>query len=281
MKKYKSLIILSILTTLIAIFSGAINWVFQFICVGILYFISTMLLFRNGFFKKKPLYAVVIIIPFLLIYGFVVIGRLIQYNEVHTLPILIIPIISVLFGYLFSFFNLKNSSKLIYAIIIIIIGYIGMPNWLNFAFDKENPINEPFPELVLSDINQKPFKLKGNKVIILDLWSTSCGICIKKFPDFEKLMLDYKNDSEVEFYTLNLPLKRDSIRDITSYVSKYKFQSLFAEKYDSWSKLNNETVPKILILNKNKNIVYKGRMNDKWYHFYNNIENLIMKYKNE
>lgn len=156
-----------------------------------------------------------------------------------------------------------------------------MSNWLTYTFDNENPINKSFPKISLNDINDINFTFDKNKIIILDLWSSSCGVCIKEFPEFEKLSNRYKDNPNASFYTLNLPLKRDSTINLKSYVKDYKFNSLFTEDLDSWKKLENNTVPKLLILDKSLNIVYKGTLNDKWYLFYNNIDNLIKKHVKE
>ncbi|MCF6294330.1 MAG: TlpA family protein disulfide reductase [Flavobacteriaceae bacterium] len=280
-KTYKKAIVFTIIATLIAIFSGAVNWVFQFTCIGLVYFFASLCILRNDKPKNKVISLAILISPFLLIYGFVLIPKLLEFKRLHVLPILIFPVVNAFFGYLFYKVKAKPYSKVIYVGIIIIMGYIGMPNWLNFSFDEENPIDKPFPKLKLNDIYDNTFQFEKDKVIVLDLWSTACGICIKKFPDFEALKLKYKDDKSIEFYALYLPLKRDSIIDVKSYVKDYKFNSLFAIEISSWKTLDNRTVPKLLILNKDQRIVYKGRMNDKWYHFYNNINSLIEKYIND
>jgi len=34
-----------------------------------------------------------------------------------------------------------------------------------------------------------------NKLIVLDFWTTTCGVCFKSFPDYEKIYLKYKDNS--------------------------------------------------------------------------------------
>lgn len=154
---------------------------------------------------------------------------------------------------------------------------------MNFIHDDENPINTSFPkDLVLKDESGNVYNLENDKgkIIVLDLWSSSCGVCFKKFPDFEFQKEKYKNDHNVKFYSLNLRLKRDSKIDLKKYTEKYSFKTLYADE-KSWKILNNQTVPKLLIIDKNSNIVYKGTMHEKWYHFYKNFNSIINKLKNE
>lgn len=276
MKKYKSTIILSIIITLVSIFSGAINWKIQFVIVSLLYFLSTLFLLKNEKIEDKKIITILILLlPFVLLYNYTAISNIFKFNRFHTLPIGLSPIVFVLIAILYSKFKLNKKKIVLVSLFIGLLTYIGMANWLVFLNNNENPINKIFPELIITDINNNIINLKKGKIIVLDLWATNCGSCIKKFPKFEDLKLEYKNDKNVEFYTLNLPLKRDSTLNIKKYVDKYKFKSLFAKKLDSWKKLNNRTVPKLLVLDKELRIIYKGSMNDKWYIFYNNIHSII------
>ncbi len=276
MKKYKNAIILSIIITLISVFSGAINWKNQFVIVSLLYFLSTLFLLKSEKIEgKKIINILILLLPFVLLYNYSAIGNIFKFNRFHTLPIGLSPIVFVLIAILYSKFKLNKKYLVLVSLFIGLFTYIGMANWLVFLGNSEKPINKNFPELIITDINNNIVNLKKGKIIVLDLWATNCGNCFKKFPYFENLQLKYKNDDSIEFYTLNLPLKRDSTLNVKKYVDKYKFKSLFAKELDSWKKLNNKTVPKTLILDKDLKITYQGSMNDKWYIFYNNIHSII------
>lgn len=279
MKFYQKKTLIVVFVTLVAIFSGAVNWLFQFSAIGVIYFIGTIYLLKQK--TNNPiLVLLLLILPFTFLYGYAIFNPYFKNQEVsiHTLPIFLMPAVSTFLGYVLP---KKTPIILTYVLLMLGTGYLVYPNWLSYAFDDENPINKPFPEMAINDVNGNTFHIKEGKVIVLDLWATNCGICIKEFPDFEKLIIKYKNNTNVDFYTLNLPVKSDSSKDVKSYVNRYKFESLFAEGEDSWKQLENQTVPKLLIIDKSMNIVYKGDMNNKWYHFYNNIDDLIEKYSNE
>ncbi|WP_290700939.1 TlpA disulfide reductase family protein [Lacinutrix sp.] len=277
---YKKIIFTTILVTLIAVFSAALGWIVQFFLVAIFYYYGSLYLMSKDNTKNKNRFnLLILVLPFILLYGYVFFVN--PSPNLKVLPILVFPVISLFLGYL-TFKKGNNSYYLFfYTIIFVFLTVFGMPNWINYISDVENPINKPFPELSIKDINNNSFFFKKDKVIIIDLWSSSCGICIKKFPEYEKLMLKYKEDDRVRFYTLNLPLARDSLIDIKSYVRDYEFNSLFVVDDDSRKKLDNKSVPKLLIVDKLNKIVYKGSLNDKWYEFYNDIDDLIEKHVNE
>ncbi|RNC87841.1 MAG: hypothetical protein ED556_01230 [Winogradskyella sp.] len=254
--------------------SGAINWMFQVTITLILFFLSSILI-KKTFSKGITIKLIALVTPFVVLYGYGIISSMQPLNmKLRVVPVLIAPILGLTFSFL-SNYNLKNF--IIYGLFSSIIGYLFMPNWIEYVTDSENPINKEFPKLSILDIDDKPFKFPKNKTIIMDLWSSNCGVCIKKFPEFENLKNKYKENEKIEFYSLNLPLKKDSLKNVKRIVRNYQFTSLFAQNIDAWKKLNNSTVPKILIINASNKIVYKGNLNDKWYLLYNDINKLIKK----
>lgn len=272
-KNYKYILIV-VFSTLAVILSGAVNWLFQ-VTVGLMIFLFSSFYLKQKLNKKSMIYFMILIIPFLTIYGYGIISTNQPfYSKLRVLPILIAPVIGLVFGY-FIKFNLK--SIFLCTLMSSLLGYILMPNWIAYTSDDENPISKPFPDLKLIDIKGNPFELPKNKTVVIDIWSSSCGVCIKEFPEFEELVNNYKDNKDVEFISLNLPLRRDKNKDIKKYVNKYKFKSIFAQNINSWEKLDNNTVPKILIVNPENVIIYKGSLYTKWYYFYNNIYNLIEK----
>jgi len=201
-----------------------------------------------------------------------------------ALPIPIFSIASILLAVLITDLKKYKLSFIgLYFLFLISLSYWAYPNWVHYTFDTENPIYKDFPkELVLYDENGIIYDLTKNKgkVIVLDLWSTACGVCIKKFPDFEKQKNRYKNNPNVKFFVVNLALKRDSTINVKKYVKDYSFKTLYTDS-NSWQILENRSVPKILIINKKLKIVYKGIMLDKKFDFYKNFNTIINKLLNE
>lgn len=278
------ILITSLIITLLSIFSGAVNWTFQFAFNSILYFmVIDKFVFNLNSNKLNLKYLLILVLPFLLTYG---IASLYPWlisgiNMTHVIPIIFSPLFGFIFAILYRLLKAKKILQFPYIIIIIFVCAISMENWLLYAFDDENPIHKSFPDLALKDIKNENFQFKKDKLIVLDLWATSCASCIKGFPEFEKLTQKYQDVKNIEFYTLNLPIKRDSNKNIKRYVENYKFNSLFTTNLSAWEELENHTVPKLLVLNKHRTIIYKGSLNDKWYHLYNNINAIIAQNKND
>lgn len=278
--KYFIITLLSIGVLLIAHFSGAFGRENHFFISCLFFFIATLLINK---FAKKKIDLFWILGPTLIIFLITAVYAAIVDNNAG-LPIPFFLILSVFIAIII--YRLKTNKLLfvgLYVLLLISISYLIYPNWVHFAFDDENPINKDFPkELVLLDDKGNIYDLSKDKgkVIVLDLWSTSCGVCFKKFPDFEKQKNKYKNDPSLKFYTVNLALKRDSTINVKKYVKDYSFKTLYADT-NSWKLLENRSVPKLLIINKDFKIVYKGTLYDKWYHFYNNFTTIIKNLKNE
>ena len=155
-----------------------------------------------------------------------------------------------------------------------------MANWLNFIRAKPSlPYNE-FPKILIKDSNEGVFEFDNDKVYLVNIWSTSCAPCIKKFPDYEKLFLQYKDDPSIEVVTLNLPFSNDYMSSM-QYTKSYDFTALSATKKSSWKNLSVKAVPLYIVLGKENKIAYHGQLNLKWYEFYNNIHKVIEHEKNK
>lgn len=281
LKSRKSEFIFASLLFLICFFSGSVNWIFQYIVVNFLYlFAGFFIAYQSEHINTKKWKSIMFMTPFLLVYGVVSLNSIYTTGFFATVPIWISGVFSGLLGY-FTYAKIKRhkiKGVVSLSIFLAIINFIFIHNWFVFAFEKDF-VKEKFPEMSLIDISNKPVNIsmqKGN-LLVIDLWSTSCGVCIEKFPDYEKLSLKYSDNPNIKFYTLNLPLRRDSIDNASNYVSDYKFESLFTPDKSSWKALQIQKVPQYVIVNKDSEIVYRGRLHDKWYHFYNNIHHLIAK----
>lgn len=102
------------------------------------------------------------------------------------------------------------------------------------------------------------------KYIVLDLWSTNCGICFKKFPMFEDLYESYNNKQTI-FGAVHLPIYRDTEAQVTALINeRLKPQYTFpiyrsqVDLYTYQSLFNIEGVPQILVIDKNSEVTYLG-----------------------
>lgn len=256
---------------------GDHSWML-FLILTTCFFISVYI-FRNfartDAFKSILILTAPILIIFLtllIIYG--------QYSRT-ILYIIFIPI-SSLFAYLY--YKFKHIIIIPFSLALFwVVGFVLFQNVLILIENKNAETNLTFPQVHFVDENKSEINLDKNKIIILDFWSTSCGICFTKFPDLESTYLKYKKNPNVIIYAVNVPLRRDNFDKTTKILNKlgYTFPKIYAssaKQVEDSLKIN--TFPHLLIL-KNGRIRYNGLFeSEKKVSFYT-IESEIEKLLNE
>jgi thiol-disulfide isomerase/thioredoxin len=181
-------------------------------------------------------------------------------TSIILLYLILLPL-SLFLGWL-----VKNKSKLfglIYGILIVFCFLYGFDNWNSYIRNYNSRVNQQFPPIELVNSNNTKVKLDTiqNKIIVLDFWTTSCGVCFKKFPDFEKVYLEYKNNPNIVFYSVNIPIRRDTLSKTKQLVKElgYKFPTLFANSNKIPNSLGFNLYPHLTII-KNGRIRYNGNL---------------------
>ena len=152
-----------------------------------------------------------------------------------------------------------------------------MPNNFSRLSEKPEPERYQIQNAILVDRNNQRInldQLKG-KIVLFDVWSSSCLICIQKFPDLQKLVDKYRNDTLVRFIALNMPLKRDNGIKPEKHTNKYTFEKMFFATEEEAKKLSITSVPLVLIFDKDLKCRYAGGLNFGWNIFLGNVENII------
>ncbi|MCB2207298.1 MAG: TlpA family protein disulfide reductase [Bacteroidetes bacterium] len=273
--RYKNILFLIVIIVVISglsILAGALNWINQFIIVGTLFFIGG-LVYNKRFGLKRSVYGFLVLLPFIIIYGGVVVSS----NAIHVYPIAFLPLITCPIGLLInSKFGVNASVRkytysALFVIFLAILGYLGMPNWLAYVFSKpgeqETVQISAVHNLKLRNEHDSTFylgDLKG-KIVVLDFWSTSCAICLKQFPEFDKLYNYYKFSSEVEFYAVNLSHKGQTSDEIKKVITNYNysFPTLFTSNEEAKqikSIFQFNAVPTLIIMGKDGRVEYKGEL---------------------
>ncbi len=159
---------------------------------------------------------------------------------------------------------LLHSRKLIFYLILLIFPVITslliFPNLISYSQSLNIKTGTQFPNIKFVDSNRKSFKIEKDKIILLDFWSTKCGICYKKFPDLERLYHKYKDNKGIQIYSVHVPYPQDNFNSTVKLVKKlnYKFPTLFAvSKNETMEKLNFNGFPHYIIIQNDK-IVYSG-----------------------
>ncbi len=259
------------------IFDGNHIWMISLTLPTI--FILSYFLFNKTNKKEHLKLGLTIVLPIFSLFLFL------SFSNSFSLSLLLLYLIfipiSVYLSWLFS--NRKSLLIPIFSFILFaIVGGILFPNVFVLLNNSEVHKNEQFNGLSLIDKNQESVELEKSKIIVLDFWTTSCGICFEKFPDFEKYYLEFRDNPNVEFYSINIPLKRDEFDDVVKLVEElnYKFPTLYAKSQEEVKKLGIYSSPHLLII-KNGRVRYSGRLETDKYIFVNHLKSEINKLINE
>lgn len=284
----KSLFIVScIVLHSIAILINALGQLVAFPVESLLFSFGGIYFLKNNPFQNKN-------IGYMLIFGLypsLVFGAfLYSFNDPSfaAKPQTFILLTSIIFAFIVYKKSNQQFIKIgVVYLLFIVTSTALLPNYYIWRDENKSEyeiIEKELPELILFDErgNLVDLKKMDNKIIVIDIWNSSCGICIKKFPDFEKLKNEFSEDSSVLFYTLNLPMKRfeEKKQDVEKYTNPYSFEKLYADK-NVQALLKINAVPQYMIIDKNKKVRYLGSLNTGTFEFYNNFYSIIEKIKND
>ena len=116
---------------------------------------------------------------------------------------------------------------------------------------------KPLPDFVFKDIlgnTYTPEDIKG-KVVVINLWFTSCAPCIKEIPELNELVKEYENNDAVLFLALALDEKGPRLDTfLETHVLNYSIVPS-AQDYVV-KKLQASSFPTHIVLDKNSNVVF-------------------------
>jgi thiol-disulfide isomerase/thioredoxin len=260
MKSKVLFIALLIVTLFINHYTRAFSLYYNAILIGLLNIFLTMLLLKINPFKKVGLFF--IFLPVFLMFC-ILIHSVIFKEKIFLLNIFLLIVTSFLGFYFYK--HSINKYIIILYIILFSTSIFYYENILNIYYDSyyQVKLNVVFPEIVITDKNGKKIDLPDNKIIVIDLWSNHCANCITEFPKFEKLSQDFRNNKNVFIFSLNIFHKDSDILNSKKHMEGYTFQNFFTNK-EIFSKLNFNSVPNYIVLDKNKSIIYFGSLNTKF-----------------
>lgn len=192
-------------------------------------------------------------------------ARLINFH--NALISLMVPIGSSLGTLLgFIYFKVKKWIVLaVSAIVVYVFSFVLEPQW------RDNVIYGSLPE----GLNVSTFKVETandslkiasihKKYVVLDFWSSSCGICRREFPlvqDLHEQIQQEKN--EVFFTSVFVKYGDEQFADGQKILADYNctFPIVSISGNDSILKyLNIQGFPEIIILDENKEVIFKGSL---------------------
>lgn len=98
-----------------------------------------------------------------------------------------------------------------------------------------------------------------DKLVLLDFWSTSCGVCFQKFPKVELIYNKYKSNPKFVLFSVNIPIERDTAGMAFSLIErsgKYTFPTVVGS--DSMKAAFGVTAYPTVVLLRNDTILFEG-----------------------
>jgi thiol-disulfide isomerase/thioredoxin len=204
------------------IFSAMVglSWKFN---VGLwLYFVSA-----GWFFYKYKTFLITSSILLLPVFVPVIYSLFYFTNTLYSLPATLVPFVAVLAG-----FWLHKSNRIRQTIIVsgmaslgLLFAFFGRDAWRNFVkYGKATQtMAQPFPPLNLYTVDSVKMVQSSTdrRILVIDLWATTCAYCFQAFPVWAAWRAEYADNGAVEFMAVNLPLKGQTFSDIRRVLNKY------------------------------------------------------------
>lgn len=185
-----------------------------------------------------------------------------------SLPDSIIHTLGIICGFLY--FQLKNPVKTMTAALgisaTVFMYFQGWDYWAHFlnygtftgrvqAYSLPTKF-ESFNE-TQNFITEKDF---NNKIVLLDFWTTTCGVCFQKFPKLQDAYSKQKDNPSVVILAVNTPLEEDEPNQAFEMIKKreYSFPVVITKDADLAEKWGVKGYPTTFVINPNGQIVYKG-----------------------
>lgn len=185
----------------------------------------------------------------------------------------LIHISSIILGWVF--YRMDSKFYKVLALMFSItfcawISTVGYDLWLHklnsgtFSGKINNEIvneNMPMQSTMGDTLTLADFK---GKYLLLDCWYSRCGYCFEDMPKVQEVYNKYKNNSEIQFYTLHSRMENENYSTGIQILEKdgYSLPTLSISMVDpNLKELGVKSYPKVLIFDKESRLVFRGDIN--------------------
>ena len=98
----------------------------------------------------------------------------------------------------------------------------------------------------------------SDQLIVMEFWSTTCGVCFIKFPVFQKLFNKYKDNPKIIITSVNVPYERDSSSTAIDMIRARKYTFPVAKNYDGLNNALEIYAFPVSIIIRNNRVIYRG-----------------------
>lgn len=224
-------------------FEGDQRWMLSLTLISI--FTISLALRKTSYFKNFKSVLIFQITPIFLLF----LVSIFFISWIYLSPYLILMPLAAYLGWLSTSKQLFLKSAL--SIVLFFgLGFIGFPNLIQESTNFNARVSFKYKPINLSDNKGDSIVLDKSKIIVLDFWNTSCSICFEQFPHIESVFKKFKSNPNVNLYSVNVPLKRDSLPETKKLVKQlgYEFPTLYAQTIEDVENLGIYSYPTILIV---------------------------------
>jgi len=260
-----TVLISSVLLLMIAPIGGYWGHNFKFAAAAVLYCLLTVVLLTRIANQNRFWVVFSIVLPVLLIYSPIHFNRF--SDTLLSLPSFIAHLIGISVGVLIVTIGNTRVKIFIGSILLVVSFWVaieGYSMWLNKVnfgsfTGRVSKTVRPFKLYNIEGrvVSDTDFK---NKLVVLDFWNTACGVCFEKFPKLENVSNRFQKNTAVDFYSVNIPLKRDS----SGYAKRvwdslpYTVHGLFTNNSQMEKHFGVRVYPTTLIIKNGINVIYQG-----------------------
>ena len=205
------------------------------------------------------------LIPMLAPWLFELAFRCILSITIWSLPVTILPLWAVITVALF--YRYRKVWLLLLCSALLIYGIIeGQRQWYEWTSYRDKPVmTVNLADCEVTD-STHTFRLSDvdAEYIVLDVWYSGCGVCIDQMPEIQALYDEYKDNSKIKVVSLfACLLKGETISDGYEIVKDRECNfPVYAIPKDSpiLTRCEIDTYPRILILDKNRTVIFQGNL---------------------
>lgn len=237
---------------------------FSFLTAGVIFLVAPYIAWR--YISKKPYIPLIFLAPNILLDldGW--------FDGTIIYAFALVPLFSILIYYLVLLLKRKRVVQIVliclYTMFLIYGWYKGVDDSREWKYVRKVKLpQDTYAEYIFYDVAGQaitPMIHKG-KIVVFDFWSTSCGVCFEKFPEFDKVYQKYKHRDDIVLYAVNLPTKRDTQETIMKTIDEhvnYSFPVLLAkEDSECWTQFKIRGVPHLMIIDKTGKVFFNGGAN--------------------
>ena len=184
-------------------------------------------------------------------------------ETLFSLPVTVLPIFAIVTAVLF--YHYRKIWILVACCLLWLFGVTeGHCQWMEWVkFHKAQVPGACLGSYEVCDSTHS-FRLSDlpKEYIVLDVWSSTCGVCINEMPEVQALHDKYKDNERVEISTL-MVFKRQGETVSKGYsIMKKRGCDMPVYGIDQKSQLLKdckiERFPHVLILDKERNVIFSG-----------------------